>query len=240
MTLTYWAQALGSLARNVRSSPGFGRDLAVAGLRHDLEPKAPSAFILDAYPEAEGVSVNMGEVAYRRSNLDPMEQYVLAVLAKIRRPQRVFEIGTYDGASTLLLARNAPQAEILTLDLPPDLATAATVANEVQNATDGVGFRFQGQAEAARMTQLLGDSRVFDFSPWYGTVDLVLVDAGHEYDCAKPDTDNALRLLAPGGIVVWDDYQVGWPGVVRAVDECGRAVIHVTATGFGVYDSAAV
>lgn len=232
MDRRYWTDAARAFVRHLRT-PGFAKGIAVSGLRADLEPEAPVVQFLDAYPELE---VELGAVTYRRSNLDPMEQYVLGALARLKQPKRVFEIGTYDGATTLLLARNC-DAEILTLDLPPERAAViASVVEEERNVTEGVGGRFRGEPEAERITQLLGDSRMLDFSPWYGTVDLVLIDAGHDYESAKADTETALKLLSPNGVAVWDDYQIGWPGVVRAVEETGVAVVRIAGTDFAVYD----
>lgn len=237
-----YRSAVASLGRNLLHTPGFARELAGSGIRRDSRPAVPTRHLLDAYPEADAVEVELGTVRYRLSNLDPSEQYVLGALARLRPPQRAFEIGTYDGASTLLLARNAPKAEIFTLDLPPSDAASATLTEEASNAAEGVGSRFRSTPEATRIIQLLGDSRTFDFSPWYGSVDLVIVDGGHELGCTRPDTANALRLLRPGGVVVWDDYTPGWPDVVRAVDELPadvhRCIVHIDQTGFAIYDRA--
>lgn len=236
MDLRYWAGATRALTRHLRSDPSFVKELARAGLLADAKPKAPTMAFLDAYPEAEGCEVSMGRVAFRRSNLDPLEQYILAALCTVRKPRRIFEIGTYDGATTLVLARNAPEAEIFTLDLPPVAATAARIPEEIANAQEGAGKRFAGASEADRITQLFGDSGTFDFSPWHGAVDLVLVDAGHDYDSVAADTASAVRMVSERGIIVWDDYDGGWPGVVQAVDEAGRSVMHVAGTGFALYD----
>jgi predicted O-methyltransferase YrrM len=103
----------------------------------------------------------------------------------------------------------------------------------------GVGSRFQGLAEAERITQLLGDSRSFDFSPWAGTIDLVLVDAGHEWDAVAADTRTAQALLAPGGVIVWDDYMTTWPDVIRAVDACALPTFHLARSDFAIHDSRA-
>jgi len=66
---------------------------------------------------------------------------------------------------------------------------------------------FQGELAAARIQVLFGDSAKFDYRPNAGQCDLVLVDAGYEYDYVKSDTKNALRLLAPeGGLSVWHDF----------------------------------
>jgi predicted O-methyltransferase YrrM len=200
----------------------------------------PETSLQALYPEATGLAVDFGLVTFRESNLDPSEQFSLVAIARIRHPATIFEIGTFDWATTLLLARNLPSARILTLDLNPADAGAGTVQGEIDNLTrGGVGSCFAGMPEANRITQLLGDSRTFDFSPWHGAVDLVVIDAGHDYENAAADTATAFRLLRRGGAIVWDDYTHGWPGVVRAVHECGRDFARIAGTHLAVYDEAA-
>jgi predicted O-methyltransferase YrrM len=184
------------------------------------------------------MGVDMGRVTYRRSNVDPYEQFALMAIAQLRRPKRVFEIGTYNGDTTLLLAKAAPDAELWTLDLSSDDADVATDRNEAINAKEsGIGVRFHGTPEADRITQLFGDSREFDFAPWNGAIDLVLVDGGHDYDVVRSDTITANRLVAPGGLIIWDDYSPAWPGVVRAVDESAATAFHLAATDLAIYTS---
>lgn len=65
---------------------------------------------------------------------------------------------------------------------------------------------------------LSGDTARFDFSPWYGTRDLVFIDACHEYEYVMKDTEIALKFLQLGGIIVWHDYGT-WVGVPRALNE---------------------
>jgi predicted O-methyltransferase YrrM len=201
--------------------------------------RAPRREIFVAFPGVEALEVDLGPIMYTGNNLDPFEQYALAAICLLRRPQRIFEIGTFNGATTLILARSAPTAEVFTLDLPSEAVPAGVLEVEASNiAAGGVGTRFRDAPEGRQITQLLGDSRTFDFSPWHGSIDLVLVDAGHEYESARSDTATALRLLAPGGVIVWDDYMPSWPGVVRAVEESGVPVFHLIRSDFAVHDSA--
>ena len=106
---------------------------------------------------------------------------------------------------------------------------------------DGLGARFRGTEHAARIAQLRGDSRTYDFSDFLGRIDLVVVDAGHSYECAHSDTENALKMLSPLGAVVWDDD--GSPGVVRAVDEGAEryelSAVRLVPTELVVYERAA-
>ena len=148
---------------------------------------------------------------FRPSNMDPYEVYCLSALALMRMPQTVFEFGTFDGATTLRMAALLPDSQIVTIDLPDE---QSEVTARSTGASPGSGYLFRDTPQAAQIKQLYGDSRVFDFSPWYGRAGMIIVDAGHAYDCVKADTASALRMVAPDGIVVWDDYCPLWPDVV--------------------------
>jgi hypothetical protein len=197
--------------------------------------------ILGLYPELEHLDVDVGVIRFRWSNMDPMELYSLAAICVITNPSTIFEIGTFDGATTAVLASAAPGARILTLDLPEDEGELHLRAGQTGEQSPGVGFRYRGAPGAERITQLYGDSRVFDFSSWYRQVDLVVVDGGHDYETVASDTATALGLVAAGGVVVWDDYCPIWPDVVRAVDEATMArqldVVRIAGTELALHRS---
>ena len=52
-----------------------------------------------------------------------------------------------------------------------------------------------------------------------GSLDMVFIDAGHDYDSVREDIANWLPKVRPGGIVAGHDYQQRFPGVQRAVAE---------------------
>ena len=184
----------------------------------------------------------MGDVAYRPFNLDPTERFCIAAFAQIMKPGSIFEFGTYDGSTTLLLARAAPGARITTLDLPPELlGKLDPIAEQQLSLVGGVGSKFRDQPERSRITQLLGDSRTFESDHYKNQMNLVLVDGSHEYESVRADSENALNMLAPGGMIIWDDYAPQWPGVVRAVDELssstGLELAQLAPTELVVYDA---
>lgn len=200
--------------------------------------------VFDRYPEVADCVVTMGDVVYRPFNLDPTERFCLGALAQLVAPERIFEFGTYDGATTLLLAGAAPQAQVLTFDLPPDtVEDMGGVVAEQLAIVGGAGAKFHGRPEGERIVQLYGDSRQFDPSPYKASMGLVLVDGSHEFDCVQSDSENAMVMVGPGGVVVWDDYSPRWPGVVRAVDELAErhhvTVLHLAPLELAVYDSRA-
>lgn len=149
-----------------------------------------------------------------------------AFAANCRDCSNVFEIGTFDGRTTLNLALNAPvQCMIYTLDLPPSFGTIFSLAAGERHMVDKPkpGLRYEQYqkiypAAVGRIHQLLGDSATFDYSPYKDTCSLVFVDGSHSYDYVMFDTRVAMDMTERGGVVVWHDYGI-WEDVTKALDE---------------------
>ena len=175
----------------------------------------------------------------------PLSELVsLAGVTQLVQPQRIFEFGTYLGASTLVIAQNSPaDSQLFTLDLDPATCNQAMRrAGYSFTLTFQPGERFHYTPEATRIHQLYGGLEPFDFTPYYGTMDLVLVDADHSYDFVKADTAVALKLIKPGGVIVWDDYtwKDQYPecvGVTRCLNELAdsKPIYRIAQTRFGIY-----
>jgi len=123
------------------------------------------------------------------------------------------------------MALNAPEAEIYTLDLPEQYTDA-----EVETLSKGdkewvrlsrtsTGFAFLGHSAAARIHQLRGNSLAFNPPDPLANTDLCFIDGGHSYECIKADTETALKILAPNGVIVWDDYAWFVDGVSQYLTE---------------------
>src|SRR5689334_12492685 len=125
--MNYWADAVRSLARNLRNRD-FARDWLAAGLRADLAPRAPVRWVNDVFPAAAGLPIDMGTVTYRPGNVAPFELYCLRAIAQAIVPRRIFEFGTFDGATTRALAESAPYASVITLDLPDERNVSGAIA----------------------------------------------------------------------------------------------------------------
>lgn len=65
----------------------------------------------------------------------------------------------------------------------------------------------------------------------------MLVDGGHEYENGVADTLAALRLVRPGGIILWDDFQPYWDGLVHGICDTmqGRRLCRLAGSSLGVY-----
>jgi predicted O-methyltransferase YrrM len=210
-------------------------------------------FTLPVRPLAElfpGIETRTAQVAVsqiRRNDqcvVPAAELLALAAICSHVQPRRIFEIGTYTGSSTLIMAMNTPpETEIFTLDIDPaDRATHQHGLGIGGFLDYTVGAAYQGTPFASKIRQLFGSSLTFDFTPFAGSIDLVFVDADHTYDFVKADTTTALKLLRPGGIILWDDYvwDERFPecsGVTRCVNELAqiRPIARPEGTRFAIY-----
>ena len=160
-------------------------------------------------------------------NVSERELVTICRLVRSAQPRTLFELGTFDGRTTVNLASNAsPDAEVYTLDLPRESIQSAAApihAHEVRYA-DKIrsGARFVGSDVEHKIRQLYGDTGTFDFSLYHDSIDFVFIDASHTYEYVINDSLHALRLLRGGrGTIVWHDYS-RWDGVTRALNELRR------------------
>ena len=174
------------------------------------------------------------------------EAWILAVLAK--RSALMFEFGTCTGKTAYLWARNLPPGgRVVTLTLGPeqlsqyregagDSALATQWAREESTFTR---FLYTGTDVEERITQLFGDSKAFDETPYVGRCDVVFVDGSHAHSYVVSDTAKALRMVRPGGIVLWHDYSgpSGAVDVFRALNELARTLplVHIAGTTLVAY-----
>ncbi|HYM58730.1 MAG TPA: class I SAM-dependent methyltransferase [Solirubrobacteraceae bacterium] len=174
---------------------------------------------------------------YVLGGLGPAELIVLCRLARSADPKTIFEFGTFLGATTLQLAANTT-AEVYTLDLPPR-GHPAHVETDYWGQPDEPGEWYRDSPHVSRIQQLYGNSQTYDFSDYAGKIDFVFVDASHRYQPAIKDTQTALELVAPGGLVVWHDYGYRAEGVRRVLNDLSktRRLRHIAGTSLVVYSA---
>ena len=183
-------------------------------------PKIPAAQVI-----GDETAVRLSRIADVAGNITPTELMVIAAFVKQRQPAVCFEIGTFDGRTTENMAANQPDGgKCFTLDLPPNAADQAALplaSGDKDYINKPVsGARISDQARSGRITQLYGDSATFDFAPYAGQVDLMFVDGAHSYEYVLADTDKAWKMVRPGGLILWHDYDSRWwPGVTRALNQ---------------------
>jgi len=175
---------------------------------------------------SENVPIQIREPVDIDGNISLAEITVLSKLVKRYNPKRLFEIGTFDGRTTLNLAANASDdAKVYTLDLPKDKLFKTDLPLEVGEEKyidkEASGARFLESDCQQKITQLYGDSATYDFSSFYNTVDFIFIDGSHSYRYVLHDSRLALKLLRDGqGVILWHDYgKQWWQGLTTALNE---------------------
>jgi predicted O-methyltransferase YrrM len=152
--------------------------------------------------------------------------FINLVASNLEDGTNIFEIGTFDGRTTLNLAFSSPKkCNIFTLDLKPEMDTEYSLEDGERHMVEKEmsGGRIEEYRQSynsitTKIHQLFGDSAKFDFSPYYNSCSFIFVDGSHAYDYALSDTRQALRMVKKGGVIIWHDYGI-WGGVTKALEE---------------------
>ncbi|WP_221390139.1 O-methyltransferase [Dyadobacter sp. NIV53] len=151
------------------------------------------------------------------------ELKVISNLVKKLNPKTIFEIGTFQGRTTLNMALNTePDAKIITLDLPSsdlDSTQMKIEEGEIRYVKkESSGERFVGHPMAYKINQVYGDSATFSFAEYENSVDLAFIDGSHAYEYVLNDSRKILSIMRTGGLIIWHDY-TNWQGVWSALNE---------------------
>ena len=178
--------------------------------------------------------------------MPPEDAGLLARLVAALAPASVFEFGTNWGVSTALIAANTPlHTQLRTLDVCRDMFSAEHLAADPELAMilprEHTGWHYrQHPLWREKVEQVFADSLTYQM-PAEPKHDFILVDACHQYEFVRKDTENALRALAPGGVLMWHDFYPDvscWPDVFRYVSAFAKShprVIHITGTHIALW-----
>jgi hypothetical protein len=195
----------------------------------------------EVFPGIENVEVSLlaplGEVG---GNVWVNELVLLAGICRWLKPKHVFEIGTFNGRTTVNVAANSPDDAIVhTLDIPHDHPLFAQVSGEERfQLHANAGALYRNSPFAAKVEQLWSDSAEFDEKPFADQIDLAFIDGSHSYDYVKNDTEKTLRMMRSDGVIIWHDYYPQYPDVARYLEEHGTSLVHIETTSIVVLRNA--
>lgn len=209
----------------------------------------PKASPQELFPALNDVRITLDRVfqgAYGDMRVE--EMVIVAGICQSIKARNIFEFGTLNGMLSRQMALNLPSDGcIYTLDLPPEqMSTTKWEISDPRSQSviqkPCIGANVSDFIQDGRVKQLLGDSASYDYSGYRGKMDLVVVDACHEYAFAKSDSENALKMVHSSGVIIWHDYASDWPGVVQCLNELGssKSLYHIPGTSLVVYKGEAL
>jgi predicted O-methyltransferase YrrM len=127
------------------------------------------------------------------------------------RPTRILEIGSFEGLSVCFLLWRLPLASITCID------PFVGIPEHAGMDSGGLERTFDANValvDAARVRKLVGDSkrRLLDLLEEEDRFDLVYVDGSHLGLDVLVDAALSWELVAPSGVVVFDDYRWAYLG----------------------------
>lgn len=111
----------------------------------------------------------------------------------------VFEIGTYKGETTFLLSKKCSM--VYTIDIVQHVPNIVYPKN---------------------VYDIVYDSIKFNFDEYKNKIDLVFIDGNHHRKYVKKDTRNAYMMVRNQGFIIWHDYDICKPEIIRIVNSFSK------------------
>lgn len=130
---------------------------------------------------------------------------VIGTVMANARSDRALEIGTSEGRTTALMAANAPETEIHTINIPPEelargeggkLTTGALAVEQI-----GAYYREQG---CQNVHQIFANTE--SWIPDVGPIGVAFIDGCHDAKFVYGDTVKVLSIAEPGAFILWHDF----------------------------------
>lgn len=210
--------------------------------KKEASKKIPQALLFQIFSEeAEHNAITLQNFLGQWGNLSVEAVSKICLIVRHIEPSAIFEIGSFNGMTSFQMALNSPNnCKVHTLDLPPDAEISGM--SEIDTYMFRTLYdpeskrRYEDSLVESKVVQHYGDSRIFDFSPYYGSVDLVLIDGAHDYETKKTDTENALKMIGNKGVIIWDNYDdIGCPDVTRYLGELNLPLYHLKNTNLVIH-----
>lgn len=163
----------------------------------------------------------------------PQRYAQLIELVRKVKPEVVVEIGTWNGGRALEMAQAAPGLKYYGFDL---FEFATDITDEVEKnvkphySRTQVLEMLQKNGVAAALVAGNTNATLPKFVQLNPEVkaDIIYIDGGHAVETIRSDFLNALKIIKPGGLIVFDDYYVDMPdedldkwGANRVLEEMG-------------------
>jgi predicted O-methyltransferase YrrM len=153
---------------------------------------------------------------------------VIASACSNGNPRVLLEIGTSHGRTTALMAQNAPQATVYTVNIPPEEIAAGGAKVTFAPSREEIG-RVYRKRGFQNVRQVFANTA--NWTPDFGPVDVAFVDGCHDAEFVYNDTRKVLKRCRPGSIVMWHDFNPGLARVYHWIESVCCGVERLYAEG---------
>lgn len=147
---------------------------------------------------------------------------ILDKLIKENGFKSVVELGVYDGKNLIYLAKNNPQTNFVGIDLWKhfDSDRINTLKPKNQSDWDDLYNLLILETKSIQNLRLIRSDTIEAADTFENlSIDLIFVDASHDYRDVKNDILTWLPKISTTGIISGHDYGLQYIGVIKAVTE---------------------
>ncbi|MDX1413076.1 MAG: class I SAM-dependent methyltransferase [Candidatus Promineifilaceae bacterium] len=170
---------------------------------------------------------------------------VIGSACRNSNPQILLEIGTSFGHGTALMARNAPNGTVYTINISPEEIAQGGKLVTFAPAKDEIGKYYREQG-FTNTKQIYANTATWE--PDFGPIDVAFIDGCHDADFVYSDTYKILERCIPGSLILWHDFApslrnvYGWIAeVCRGIEKLYRdgvikgRILHLQDSWVGLY-----
>jgi len=121
-------------------------------------------------------------------------------------PRILLEIGTSHGKTTAMMAKNAPQATVYTVNIPPEEIATGGKNVTFAPSREEIGKHYRAEG-LSNIRQIFANTATWE--PGFGPIDVAFIDGCHDADFVYHDTRKILKKCRPGSILIWHDFNPG-------------------------------
>ncbi len=120
-------------------------------------------------------------------------------------PDICVDIGTGTGRIAAMMAINAPQAQIHTVNIPPEEFVEGGVLTTMKLEETQIGTYYR-QRGLTNISQIFANTATWE--PDIGEIDVAFIDGSHDTSFVINDTLKVLAHMQPGAFILWHDFNL--------------------------------
>lgn len=125
-------------------------------------------------------------------------------------PRILVEIGTAGGQGTAIMAKNAPNGTVYTVNILPEEISGGGKVVSYAPSREEIG-KYYRELGLKNIVQIYANT--LHWEPDFGPIDLAFIDGCHDASFVYGDTKKVLRKCRPGSVIIWHDFA---PGLAEA------------------------
>lgn len=136
-------------------------------------------------------------------------------------PQILLEIGTSHGRTTAMMARNASNGIVYTVNIPPEEIAEGGTNITFAPSREEIG-KYYREKGFTNVRQIFANTKSWE--PDFGPIDVAFIDGCHDADFVYNDTRKILKKCRPGSLILWHDFAPELMGTYHWISDVCRGI----------------